>query len=67
MVIVSVSQTMQKLASKTTWRGPLCGSTAQGHSRMTTPAIKVEPGEVMTVRRKDDGVFESDIICCCEI
>ena len=67
MVIVSLSRTIQKLASKTTCRGPFCGLTARGDSRTTAPAIETEPGEVMGVRMKEDDLFKSDIICRCEI
>ena len=63
MVIVSLSRTIQKFASKTTCRGPFCGSTARGDSRTTTPAIETEPVEVMVERMKDDNLFKSDIIC----
>ena len=67
MVIDSLSRMIQKLASKTTCRGPLCGSTARGDSRTTNPAIEIEPGVDMDVKKKGNGVFKSDIIFWCEI
>ena len=67
MVIVSLSQMIQKLASKTTCQGPLCRSTAQGDLRMMTTAIEIELGEVIGVRKEDNRLFKSNIISRCEI
>ena len=62
IVIDLLSRMMQKLASKTTCRGPLCVSTAQGASRMTMPGMEMEPGDDMRVRKKGSSLFKSDIM-----